>query len=285
MARYLYIFMFLLVLAAASCRKKPVTEVVTTSSAPVMVHITNKLATDINLHIYKTEEQYRDSKDPFLSTRIAAGEIYEWKLENYNNEEYYIDWYSDGYHYTNWGFSDFLKLEMLRTSQDAAFSFRLYRFLFSRQFFFNDSLIISPDMYFDVNTRNYLIQGNEPHSSWKAVNAYITYPQSNWQQLPDSQKNFTLTLDKNMVFHTHFFNENMQTMQDAEGYTNMYSSPSDSGRFQMNFTSVQGDQLFSPFMVYNSPYDMGSSVSNAIFIKDTLMLHTDNRYYLMVRQQ
>lgn len=192
--------LILLLLSVSACIKDP-------STQQKAFTFKNESSRDIDLIVYKNQEDYYESKNATYKVSLKAGESKE--VEDTNLEEdgdYFIDWYTKDYKYTNW---------VYRSPNDPTTGDMIYYSTSGQAYTVTDA-----DMSLVLGRNIWLGSNGEYLSIWEPVDAleyrgYMEYGESVWDEVSAEVKDRTrITLSKK--FKADIFVDNLYSFKEAK---------------------------------------------------------------------
>lgn len=141
----------------------------------------NQTNAELTANVYKTREDYFAGTNLYKTFRVPANSSYTLSETGMAPRTlYYVDYYNDDFTLTNWAFPGHAGMEhpyVLHMGQDSVSYFTMKPvYCTARAVLLKDKIM----------------------TEWKPVDAYVPHPPFNneWAFIPDSQKNFTLEIDR-----------------------------------------------------------------------------------------
>ncbi len=150
----------------------------------------NESDTAITIDVYGSADDYAKSTNKITSVQLNNGASLPRTIKTFGT--FYLDCYSSSYYYTNWFYSNFTNTS------------RPQSVLYEPAVNNGQAYTLRPDMS-DVSTdRLILLNGNQPSTTWKVVNAYKNSGStwvSAWGSISATAKNMTMVFNKNFVMN------------------------------------------------------------------------------------
>ncbi len=161
----------------------------------------------INVKIYKTQTDYDNGTNVYLSGKMQVRGYYTIPVDQLvNGETYYVDWYSDDLLYTNWYWSNITLRTTFKSSD-------------------NDYEYLVNTVQYPDPSRTIWMNGLGTQTTWVAKDAYhlsgSTYS-SVWSSLTSAQQNVQVILNKDFSAHLLLQNASSQTIDSVLSYRPNY---------------------------------------------------------------
>ncbi|MBL7682671.1 MAG: hypothetical protein JNK00_04885 [Flavipsychrobacter sp.] len=242
-------------LVATSCNKA--TPVVETDIKEL--NFNNQSSQPMYVKVYRTSNDYMLSKNEVYSNTVQPYNRVIWEVPD-NTPLYYVDWYTDGYHTSNWGYKK-------TGSVDYEYLVRMNNN--------NDNVVYcNYNLHNNQWGRNTIIRGNEAKSEWAAVDILDKDGKSVKNTLPEWKRYYHLYLYKDMSYDLRTKNE--------EGVEVRYQSYYELERQKYSIQTLRlldkiHNKLHEAYTVAELPIQGGT------YTKDSLLLTIPGGYVVLVR--
>lgn len=135
----------------------------------------------INVHIYKTKEDYNTGANVYITGKTATDGRLNIPVSKLQKDHvYFVDWFSDDFTYSNW--ADFTDRQQLLYN-DAVSNYHLGAL-----------------GEFQNRTRKIYLDGNKTETNWKAVDAYDYEDEGSvWGSMKENEKQLKIKVRKGLT--------------------------------------------------------------------------------------
>lgn len=279
----LYAILLFANLFLLSCSKKDSPGTTTVTSTPFDFYLVNNTGHAVNMRMYKTMLDYRNSTNAVVSMRMDTGSAYHGTIADAATH-CFVDWYTDDYVYTNWGVHC-IDQNVLNTNTDPT-SILDYVMIFKGvvnhecagdTFFLDYSHYANPQypssVYLNDGNRQYFIDTNKAQTHWRAVDVLLNTGNSGismWNMLNAQQRDIQLTLYKDLTFSLRYYDSAGIVRGDSNFY---FASSSNYPRCYLAGNLLTAELFTNHF----------SGPGN--YSKDTFFYNSDNRVIIMARDK
>lgn len=239
---YFLIFIVGLLLISSGCNKQ---------SSVYTYTIVNQTDKVINVYIYRTLSDYSDGQYNVVGGSINPNSTFPIPSNVLlDSRDYYIDWYSADFNYSNWG--DSSAVNKFTPSRD------------------QNIFYIAPTK--PNNIRKVCLSGNLDVTSWKAVDAFADSADvSIWSNLTPVQKYQQIILNRNLTATRYYTTVLTDTAHDDL----IYHTGTDSVAVKISFNAPYNFQMIANYSPITGKFT--PSADSALAIIGT-------KRYLMVKQ-
>lgn len=187
----------------AACKKKDND----TPKADTHFYIKNNIGQTAHIAIYTSQNDYNRSTNALVSADLAAGAVYDWKNAD-TTLNYYYDWYTPDYVYSNWGVQRAYLYDTILKSNIPLCMLNITKAGLKSQTMRGDTLSIeqayttdTAGIFTNYGRRSAYINGNDSESVWEcfSVSGYSPY-YPNWNAALDIYNKAKLIFKKDMYY-------------------------------------------------------------------------------------
>ena len=205
----------------------------------------------INIYIYRTLSDYNDGQYYVVGGSIKPNGTFPIPSNVLtDSRDYYVDWYSADFNYSNWGDTN-----------------SVIKFTPSRD---QNIFYVAPTK--QNNIRKVCLSGNLGSTSWIAVDAYADSADvSIWSSLTEPEKYEQIILNRNFTATRYYANVITDTTHDVVQYHTSF----DNVAVKINFVAPYNFQMIANYSPTTGKYTTSTDSALAII---------GSKRYLMVKQ-